>query len=158
MAYRFESGHRHQTNIIRTWFSLWEMGSDYLFSLAGSRKAISETVSSSVRNQNPEAQEKRNGFRRILLWIRTIKYWSINHSFYQEVCGRNGGQNLRIHAFRKPSFLTLEMPRLEMLRPKEMCRFRFWQEVKGLQRLGGEVFYRCALSSFRPRDFISWSP
>ena len=37
-ACRFEPGHRHQTNIIRTWFSLWEMGSD-LF-LGNSRRHI----------------------------------------------------------------------------------------------------------------------
>ena len=48
----------HQTNIIRTKFSLWETGSDYLFSLEDSRKPISETASSSGRNQSPEACEK----------------------------------------------------------------------------------------------------
>ena len=48
----------HQTNIIRTKFPLWEAGSDYLFSLAGSRKPISETVLSSDQNQSPEACEK----------------------------------------------------------------------------------------------------
>ena len=66
----FESHHRHQTNIIRTRSSLWEMGSDYLFSLESLKKPISETVLSSDRNQSPEAQEKRNSFRRTLLWIR----------------------------------------------------------------------------------------
>ena len=40
----FESHHRHQTNIIRTKSSQWEMGSDYLFSLVSTRKPISETV------------------------------------------------------------------------------------------------------------------
>ena len=44
MAYRFESGHRHQTNMIRTRFSQWEMGSDHLFSLAGSGNPLFETV------------------------------------------------------------------------------------------------------------------
>ena len=58
MAYRFESGHRHQTNIIRTKSSQWEMGSDYLFSSEDSRKRISETVSSNDRNQSREPTEK----------------------------------------------------------------------------------------------------
>ena len=48
----------HQTNINRTRSSLWEMGSEYLFSLAGSRKPISETVLSSDQNQSPEVCEK----------------------------------------------------------------------------------------------------
>ena len=48
----------HQTNINRTRSSLWEMGSEYLFSLASSRKPISETVLSSDQNQSPEACEK----------------------------------------------------------------------------------------------------
>ena len=69
-ACRFESCCPHQTNIIRTKFSLWETGSDYLFSLATSMESISETVSSNDQNQNPEDQEKRNRFRRTLLWIR----------------------------------------------------------------------------------------
>ena len=69
-ACRFESCCPHQSNIIRTRSSLWEMGSDYLFSSGGLRKSISETVSSSVRNQSPEDHGKRNRFRRILLWIR----------------------------------------------------------------------------------------
>ena len=71
-ACRFESCRPHQTNIIRTKFSLWETGSDYLFSLAGSRKPISETVLSSDQNQSPEGQEKRNRFRGTLLWIRKL--------------------------------------------------------------------------------------
>ena len=66
----FDPRHRHQTNIIRTRSSLWETGSDYLFSLATSMEPISETVSSNDQNQNPEDQEKRNSFRRTLLWIR----------------------------------------------------------------------------------------
>ena len=58
------------------------MGSDYLFSLVGSRKPISETVSSNDQNQNPEDQEKRNRFRRTLLWIRKIgfDYHSLRHT------------------------------------------------------------------------------
>lgn len=42
-----ESGHRHQNNIIRTRSSRWEMGSDSLFSLGGSRKPFSKMVLSS---------------------------------------------------------------------------------------------------------------
>lgn len=72
MAYRFESGHQHQSNIIRTRSSLREMGSDYLYSLTSSRKPIFETVSSSDQNQSPEGREKRNWFRRTLLWIRRL--------------------------------------------------------------------------------------
>ena len=57
----------HQTNIIRTKSSLWETGSDYLFSLVDLRKPISETVSSNDQNPSPEVPEKRNRFRRMLL-------------------------------------------------------------------------------------------
>ena len=57
-ACRFESCRPHQTNIIRTKSSPWEMGSDYLFSLASSRKPISKTVSSNDQNQSPEGQVK----------------------------------------------------------------------------------------------------
>ena len=67
---RFESYCSHQSNIIRTKSSQWEMGSDYLFSFASSRKPISETVSLNDQNPSREAQEKRNRFRRTLLWIR----------------------------------------------------------------------------------------
>ena len=67
----FESPLSHQSNIIRTKSSQWEMGSDYLFSSDGSRKPISETVSSNDPDQSPEGQEKRNSFRRTLLWIRS---------------------------------------------------------------------------------------
>ena len=68
----FESHLSHQTNIIRTKFSLWETGSDYLFSLASSRKPISETVSLNDQNQSPEDHGNRNRFRKTLLWIRKI--------------------------------------------------------------------------------------
>ena len=59
-----------QTNIIRTKFSQWETGSDLLFSSANSRTHISETVLLKDLSQNQEAQEKRNKFRRTLLWKR----------------------------------------------------------------------------------------
>ena len=59
----FDSRHRHQTNIIRTKSSLWEMGSDYLFSSGGSRKRISETASWSDLNPSREGQGKRSRFR-----------------------------------------------------------------------------------------------
>ncbi len=41
---RFESYHRHQSNIIRTKSSQWERGLDYCFSLRSLRTLISETV------------------------------------------------------------------------------------------------------------------
>ena len=52
-------------------FSLWEMGSDDLFSLAGSRKPISETVSSGGRKQSHEAQEL------VFFCIWCIRYMSL---------------------------------------------------------------------------------
>ena len=57
------SGVVHQTNIIRTNSSQWEMGSDYLFSSGDLRKPISETASSSGQNPSRESQGKRSRFR-----------------------------------------------------------------------------------------------
>ena len=45
-------------------------GFGLFFSLEDSRKPISETVSSNDQNPSREDQEKRNRFRRTLLWIR----------------------------------------------------------------------------------------
>ena len=84
-AYRFESGHRHQTNIIRTRFSQWETGSDLLFSSRGLRRHISETVLSSDQNPSREVQEKRNKFRRTLLWKG--KYYLNIPPFWSRVSG-----------------------------------------------------------------------
>ena len=51
----FDSRHRHQTNIIRTRSSQWEMGSDYLFSSRVLRKRMSAMASSSGRSPSREA-------------------------------------------------------------------------------------------------------
>ena len=42
-------------DVIRTGSSLWEMGSDYLFSLASLKRLISKTVLSSTQTLNQEA-------------------------------------------------------------------------------------------------------
>ena len=49
----------HQTNINRTRSSLWEMGSEYLFSLASSRKPISETVLQATRIKAQRPAKKK---------------------------------------------------------------------------------------------------
>ena len=59
-AYRFESGHRHQSNIIRTRFSPWEMGSDYLFISPVTSKPILLTAGRYGPNPNPVAHERRS--------------------------------------------------------------------------------------------------
>ena len=51
----FDPRHRHQTNIIRTRSSQWEMGSDYLFSSRVLRKRMSAMASSSGRSPSREA-------------------------------------------------------------------------------------------------------
>ena len=61
----FESHHRHQTNIIRTKSSQWEMGSDYLFSLVSTRKPISETVLPKKKKQIQEDTVTDNVFSSI---------------------------------------------------------------------------------------------
>ena len=53
----FESHHRHQTNKIRTRSSLWETGSDFVFSTGIS---ISPTVHSAAPNPSREDRERRN--------------------------------------------------------------------------------------------------
>ena len=69
-ACRFESCCPHQTNIIRTKSSQWEMGSDLLFSSANSKTHISETVLLKDLNPNQEAQERKKP-----IWNRRIYSW-----------------------------------------------------------------------------------
>ena len=52
--------HSHQTNIIRTRFSPWEMGSDYLFISRDTNKSISPTAHPYGQNPNQEGHAKRN--------------------------------------------------------------------------------------------------
>ena len=56
---RFKSCFPHQTNIIRTWFSLWEMGSDYLFISTDTKTPTFRMALSSVPNPNREDRERR---------------------------------------------------------------------------------------------------
>ena len=62
----FESLQAHQTQIIRTKSSLWEMGSDYLFILRGLRIPISETVWSSglSPNQGGRGNQRKSNWRK----------------------------------------------------------------------------------------------
>ena len=83
----FESPCPHQTNIIRTRSSLWETGSDYLFSLGGSRKPISETALSSVRNPSREGLGKRSRYS--CSTIGTRSDFEI-HAFRRPFCGHHG--------------------------------------------------------------------
>ena len=61
----FESLLAYQRRIIRT-CSLWETGSDYLFSWVNLRKHIAETVLPSNRNPSRESRGKRSRFRRLV--------------------------------------------------------------------------------------------
>ena len=58
-ACRFESCHPHQTNIIRTRFSPWEMGSDYLFISRDTNKSISPMAHPFGQIPNREGHAKR---------------------------------------------------------------------------------------------------
>ena len=58
-AYRFESGHRHQSNIIRTSYSPLGMGSDLLFISQDTSKPISLMVGRYAPNPSHEDREER---------------------------------------------------------------------------------------------------
>ena len=60
----FESLQAHQTQIIRTKSSLWEMGSDYLFTSRGLRIPISKTVWSSGLSPNREGRGRSRPYKR----------------------------------------------------------------------------------------------
>ena len=58
-AYGFKSHLPHQTNIIRTCSSLWETGSDYLFSWIDTKAPVSATGCGESRLLNQEGRRRR---------------------------------------------------------------------------------------------------
>ena len=70
MACRFDSGYRHQSNIIRTGFSQWETGSDLLFLSTDTRKHTSETELRSSRPANRESTGRGRRIRKIRTEVR----------------------------------------------------------------------------------------
>ena len=61
----FDPRRRHQSNIIRTEFSMRETGSDYLFILRSLRIRISETAWSSARAPSRECRKRRTIMKNI---------------------------------------------------------------------------------------------
>ena len=61
---RFESGHRHQTHIIRTKSSLWEMGSDYCFIWTMISFRMEQSGDWSLNQEGRRSEKANNQFKR----------------------------------------------------------------------------------------------
>lgn len=91
-ALGFESPYPHQANIIRTKSSLWEMGSDYFFSLNDLRTRISEMELSSGLNLNREApkEETEPTDTKNFFSTKVTRYDILNSKLWQLICSLYG--------------------------------------------------------------------